>query len=342
MKVSVVVPVYNVEKYIDCCMNSLLNQTYKPYEIILVDDGSTDNSGVIAENYSKEYDYIKVIHKENAGLGFARNTGLDNATGDWVVFLDSDDYFDTNLLELLIENQKKYNADVVVGGYKKVDSDGNVLFEYSYENSIYKNDEVQTKLLPRFLGSSPTKSDSMSMSVCNCLFSLELIKKNNILFPSERKVISEDLFFNFDYYRSAKTVVLIKEVAYNYRTILGSLTTTYRPDRFELCKSLYNEMQKKIDDNELGNEFKIRLMRSMFNYWRMCFAQEERIVSKKKYKQIKRDVKKILCDDTTRKMIKLYPIQELGIKQKVFLYIVKYNMADVITVLIHVGFFRIS
>ena len=101
IKFSVVLPIYNVEKYLNRCLDSVMNQTYKKLEIILVDDGSPDNSPQMCDNWAKVDDRIKVVHKKNAGLGEARNSGLDVATGDYIVFFDSDDYIDTRLFEEL-------------------------------------------------------------------------------------------------------------------------------------------------------------------------------------------------------------------------------------------------
>lgn len=110
--ISVIVPVYNTELYIDRCIKSLLNQTYKNLEIILVNDGSTDKSGIICDKYKKDDKRIKVIHKKNEGVGYARNTGLDNAQGDWIFFLDSDDFLDENALSILYKNAEEQNVDI--------------------------------------------------------------------------------------------------------------------------------------------------------------------------------------------------------------------------------------
>lgn len=100
VKVSIIVPIYNVEKYLDRCMQSLLNQTLKEIEIVLVDDGSPDNCPKMCDEYAKKDSRVKVVHKQNAGLGYARNSGLENATGEYVAFVDSDDYVDINAYEM--------------------------------------------------------------------------------------------------------------------------------------------------------------------------------------------------------------------------------------------------
>ena len=107
IKFSIVLPIYNVERYLQRCLDSVLGQTYKNYEVIMVDDGSTDNCPAICDNYAARDTRIKVIHKQNAGLGMARNTGIENATGDYICFFDSDDFVATNLLELCAKELEK-------------------------------------------------------------------------------------------------------------------------------------------------------------------------------------------------------------------------------------------
>ena len=143
-KVTVVVPVFNVEKYLHQCIESLLNQTYRNLEIILVDDGSTDNSGVICDQYRQKDQRIKVIHKCNQGLGFARNSGMKETTSDYITFMDSDDYADEDMIEELMRPIIDENADTVIGGFKKVNDEKKILFidknEYCLFSMIECND----------------------------------------------------------------------------------------------------------------------------------------------------------------------------------------------------------
>ena len=127
-KISIIIPVYNVEPYLRRCIDSVLEQTMQDYEIVVVNDGSTDNSGSICDQYANQYDQIRVIHKQNGGLSDARNTGIKAATGDYILFLDSDDYLDTDALEKLWTGVNK-NVDIIIGGYKKIYQDYMLLFQ---------------------------------------------------------------------------------------------------------------------------------------------------------------------------------------------------------------------
>ena len=112
-KISIIIPVYNVEKYLDRCIDSIINQSLKDIEIILVDDGSPDNCPQLCDEWAKKDSRIKVIHKENAGLGMARNTGMQHATGEYIAFIDSDDYVDLDMYAKLLEKAELHNADIV-------------------------------------------------------------------------------------------------------------------------------------------------------------------------------------------------------------------------------------
>lgn len=128
-KISVIVPIYKVEKYLSCCLDSIINQTYDPLEIILVDDGSPDSCGKICEEYAKKDHRIKVIHKENGGLSDARNVGLEAATGDWIVFVDSDDFIHVQMIEQLWKTSKDYDADMVWCDFVETEEDGTPRWE---------------------------------------------------------------------------------------------------------------------------------------------------------------------------------------------------------------------
>ena len=125
--ISVVLPIYNVENYLDRCINSIVHQTYDNLEIILIDDGSPDSCPQKCDEWAKKDNRIKVIHKKNAGLGMARNTGIENASGEYLCFCDSDDYIDLETINKAYEVAKKNNADIVTFGINEVSSDGNTL-----------------------------------------------------------------------------------------------------------------------------------------------------------------------------------------------------------------------
>ena len=136
--ISLVIPVYNVEKYLDKCMESVLAQTYDNYEVILVDDGSTDNSGKMCDEYAERDSRVTVYHQKNSGVSVARNVGIENAKGEFISFIDSDDWVDESYLEKLVNAQIKYNADLTICEYTNVYADGRPnVRRRSFESDVY-------------------------------------------------------------------------------------------------------------------------------------------------------------------------------------------------------------
>ncbi|MDR2790731.1 MAG: glycosyltransferase [Campylobacteraceae bacterium] len=208
--VSVIVPIYNVEVYLKKCVDSIINQTHKNLEIILVDDGSPDNCGKICDEYAAKDKRIRVIHKPNGGLGDARNAGLDIAKGEYIAFVDSDDYIAENAYEELINTAKKEAADIVISGFYYVKKSGIFLYEKSLEGL---NKE---EILYQFL------SDNYHSSVCNKFFKAKLFKE--LRFTAIR---FEDLFIMPSLILAAKKISFTPKAYYYYlHTNETSLTSS--------------------------------------------------------------------------------------------------------------------
>ena len=226
--VSVVVPVYNVEKYLDRCVQSIVNQTYENLEIILVDDGSTDNSASMCDNWAKADRRIKVIHKINSGLGMARNTGLDSVCGKYIFFFDSDDYVNIEIVEKCVTAAEKNNSEVVVYGLCDVYDNGKTSEkEIVADKTVYVGDEVKNEVLPGMF----TYSMGFGISSCGKMYSLSKIKELNLKFKSEKEIISEDAYFILELFPHINNVSIIKESLYYYYKRSNSLTHSYKADR---------------------------------------------------------------------------------------------------------------
>lgn len=237
-KVSIIVPVYNVEKYFDRCINSLVNQTLKEIEIILVDDESPDNCPKMCDNYAKKDSRIKVIHKKNGGLGFARNSGLDIATGEYFAFVDSDDYVDLDFYERLYTAAKNGDYDLAQGGISKKHGDRIEKKNHPYAGQSFDDDGVKNILFPSVLGPDTYDSNNSDMSTCIGIYKLSLVNDNNIRFVSEREYISEDAIFDIEIFKHIKSAVIIDTAGYYYCYNEASLTHKYIPNRFEQIKKL--------------------------------------------------------------------------------------------------------
>lgn len=257
--VSVVLPIYNVEKYLDRCMDSVVNQTYRNIEILLVDDGATDSCPDICEKWAKKDERVKVIHKQNAGLGMARNTGIDNATGEYIVFFDSDDYIELDTIEKCYNRAVADKSEIVLFGHSLISSSGKVksqVVPYSNKYS-YCGNEVKKIVLPNLLMQSANAPEikNLWMSAWSCFYSYNLIKKAKWSFVSERKIISEDVYSLLQLFAHINSVSIIDESLYNYCENASSLTHVFREDRFEKINTFYNETIKEA--KRLGFDAKI-------------------------------------------------------------------------------------
>lgn len=243
VKISVIVPVYNVERYLDRCVTSIVKQTYNNLEIILVDDGSTDSSGRMCDSFKDNR--IKVIHKKNEGLGKARNSGIKYSTGRYIMFVDSDDYIDDTMVENLYDDLQRNKADTCIGGFKRVFANKTEKHVNYYAGKTLHNDEILNNILVKMFGKNSKIDDHVEMSAWKVLFDSQIIKQYNILFPSEREFISEDIIFDTEYFPKTHTVTMSDDVGYNYCDNDDSLTTKYNPVRFNLQKVLFQELIRR-------------------------------------------------------------------------------------------------
>lgn len=246
-KVSIIVPVYNVEKYLPTCIESILNQSYKNFELILVDDGSPDKSGDICDNYAKKDNRIKVIHQINSGVSKARNTGIDNASGEWILFVDSDDELTDNSLECYISSIAESNeVDAIISGMKKIFvSDEKEAEFFTLENKTFLKKDFEDMV-------SYIESKYLFGFVWSRLFKNDIIKRNNIRF-NERLASFEDRLFFLDYLAHCDIVKTISDVTYIYRRFGNeSLCSKYIPveKRIETVQCLHKSSLSISDSSK--------------------------------------------------------------------------------------------
>lgn len=236
--VSVIVPIYNVENYLSQCIESIIKQTYKNLEIILVDDGSPDNCGSICDEYAAKDERIHVVHKKNGGLSDARNAGMQIMSGEFLMFVDSDDWLQNDCIEILYGIQKKYMADLVIGGVQKIeDVTGNII--WSTENATpleYTYDSNEEAMKDMFIN--------------GCASWARLYKKSiheGIWFPKGE--INEDEAIVLKIMDRCEKIVKTNHVIYNYRFRTESITSTKwnlkKLDWYEHCKNNLKYVEKK-------------------------------------------------------------------------------------------------
>lgn len=249
--VSIIVPVYNVEKYLNRCIESLISQAYKQIEIILVEDGSPDKCPQMCDDWAKKDARIKVIHKKNEGLGFARNTGLRCANGEYILFVDSDDYIDSNTVQDAYDNITSFNSDIVMFGMNSVNDDGKIEASLipCLEKSVCEGKDIIEYVLPNMMSVDPKtrRHFGLNMSASGCMFSSELIKRTSWEFVSERQYISEDFYSLLILYKDVKRISFINKAYYNYCYNGSSLTHSYNINRFERICICYEAMRKNAE-----------------------------------------------------------------------------------------------
>lgn len=206
--ISVVVPIYNVEKYLDKCVSSIVNQSYTNLEIILVDDGSTDNSGKLCEKWIQEDERIRVIHKENGGLSSARNEGLKIAQGEYIVFVDSDDYIEKDIIKICYEQICTANVDLIIFGYRTLNENYKTILDYKFEEKEYNVFKLNKDFYNMI-------SNSSFGYVWNKMYKIKILKSNELIFNTEIDK-REDLIFNLSLLKYIKKFKYINNIGYNY------------------------------------------------------------------------------------------------------------------------------
>lgn len=319
--VTVVVPVYNVEKYLDRCIDSIVNQTYKNLEIILVDDGSPDNCPQMCDDWAKKDNRIKVIHKKNAGLGMARNSGMDIATGSYIFFVDSDDYLDKNTVKKSVDIAINSQAQVVMFGHSNFDDYGNITpLKMKTDKLYFEGEELLNDLLPGLF----VYDRGLGVRTGNKMFSLTLLKDNNLQYKSEREIISEDAFFVLQLFKCVKKVAVLPENLYFYYQNPKSLTSTYREDRQEKNNLFLLKSLKEIEANNYP-ECVVKSLKVRFHAYTISALKQ--ILNSDLSEKVKREkVYQILQDKTLNETLSSDVLEGEKKSLKVFYNLVRYKM----------------
>lgn len=245
-KLTVIVPAYNVEKYIEQCLNSLVNQSYKFLEILVINDGSTDSTKELVEKYEKKYKNLKLLNKKNGGLSSARNLGLINTKTEYVTFVDGDDYLELNAYEVIMKKVEKEKVDVGIFSFKKI-----------YSQKII-NSKVNKKIYNgNFLKYLFSKSTEVDIVVWNKIFKTDIIINNKIYFKN--KAYFEDTGFIFRYLYFVKKVSLINLPLYNYIQHNNSITKKFNSLIMSSCENTYKIIKEFYQKNNEYEKYKNKI-----------------------------------------------------------------------------------
>lgn len=281
--ISIVVPIYNVEQYLDKCIESILKQTYENIEIILVNDGSTDNSANICNKYEKKDTRIKVIHKKNGGLSDARNIGINNAKGKYIIFIDSDDWIDINMVKNLYSISLKYNADIVQGEYIEAYKEDDIIKNNMNKEEIICNSD---QMLESLYGDKYVKS----VVVWNKIYKKDLFE--NIRFPKGK--LNEDEFTTYKIFHKAKVIVDTDITVYYYRQREGSIMRSgFKKNRLDILEA-FIERQEYFKINKMYKLEKITEARicGLLKYFYVVVNNSNIKNKKIILKEIKKEMKK--------------------------------------------------
>lgn len=315
--ISVIVPVYKVEAYLDRCMASLREQTFSDIEIILVDDGSPDRCPEMCDAYAQRDARVKVVHKENGGLGFARNSGLDVAAGEYVAFVDSDDYVTPDMCEKLRVRALETDADAVYGRMYYDGPDGVREAPWNQGRRVWSGEQEIRELLLDGVATRPgrTMDTGMGVSACRALFRRQMLEEHHLRFASERQFISEDLIFTIDVLQQCRCVASIPDPVYYYWLNQNSLTKSFREDRFQKVKELYHELLRRLTPLYPEEEVQLRCGRFLLARSRrnaMAIVRQRKNVGGA---QVRRWLADICEDEDVRRVLETYPIQKLPYQQ---------------------------
>lgn len=259
--ISIIVPVYNVENYLDRCVNSLINQTLKDIEIVLVDDGSPDECPAKCDNYAKKDSRIKVVHKRNGGLSSARNEGLEHITGEYFMFVDSDDWIDIDTCKVCYEEILATEAECLMFSYTKEFGNHSIVNHiFNHTKIVWDAQEVQKNLHRRLFGligkelARPQDGD-LIVSACMQLFKTSPFR--NIRFIDTKIIGTEDCWYQILLYERCKRFVYIDRPFYHYfRINENSLTTKYNPHLYTRWQTMFDYMESYIVEHQLNSEYR--------------------------------------------------------------------------------------
>ena len=322
-KVSVIIPIYKTEKYLSECLESVRNQTLRDLEIILVDDGSPDNAPVLCDEFAKQDRRIKVVHKKNEGLGFARNSGLDEATGEFVSFIDSDDFISHDMMEKLYLTAKKYDADEVRSGTIFYNNGKKTLRREVEEDKVFKEAEQVKSFVLDLIGPLPEEPRDVKymMSVCLSIHKRSVIEKYGVRFSSERLTLSEDLIFNLDLLPKMNCIVCVPDCFYHYRMNPTSLTHTFSMDKYLKTHAFLQLVKEYLVRDYAYEDYWLHFMRLSFLYLRnnikFCFRDSEPF-----YIRLN-NIRSIINDVLWKELLDTYPFRRMELKHSMYFRLLK-------------------
>ena len=329
--ISLVVPVFKVEKYLERCVDSLIHQSLNDIEIILVDDGSPDQCGLICDLLKEKDSRIRVIHKSNGGLSSARNAGMKIACGKYIGFVDSDDDVELDMFEIMVNAAEKYEADFVMSDYIRIMQDGSrSLMSTQLRDGLYNKEDIINNIYPALIMSENIDYGPI-LSVWHCIYNHKFLKNNNIVFANDVKWSEDNLFSAIVGYHANCFVYLKGKGFYHYYQNPGTITTSYRSGAWNVYKRMneyLEEFFKSKKDYNFDRQLKLHIIYYACNTIRMeCYNAES-------FREATMSLKKILIDPCLVKAFRNFKLPSVPIKLKVQLWLMKHQCGGILVALI--------
>lgn len=329
-KISVVIPVYNVENYLHRCVDSVLNQTFQDFEIILINDGSKDSSGEICDEYAKQDKRIKVIHKKNARVSAARNDGIRMAKGKYLSFIDSDDWIEPEMYQEMVNKAEELNLDIIMCDYKKKSKDYEEKRTQPIRGGYYSKDDIKKELFNclimfDYIEFPPTISNWV------CLFNLEFLKKHNLYYDedihySEDSILGSKIMFH------AKNFYYLKGCHfYNYFYNPNSTTNTYNGKKWNAYLEINERLIKyfgKANEFDFSRQIKINML-----YFTLNSLGQIQYSGCDKEERLDR-IKKIMYHQKVRDIFIDFKLPNVSWKLKVCILLIKYKLVRMYSFLV--------
>ncbi len=323
-KISIIIPVYNVYDYLDRCMETIINQTYKNIEIILINDGSTDNSLELCNKYKKLDKRVVVLDKCNGGVSSARNSGLDIATGDYIGFIDPDDWIELDMYESMYNEIINNECDVVMCSYIREYKHNSTNIDLKLDEGIYTRDKIVDYIIANMISSSSINGLSTEImgSVWKLLIKRELIDKGNILFD-ESIHLAEDLIFSINLFLNANKVYIQKKYSYHYFDRDGSAVNKHRENLLEENRLLNDEILKILKKSNLDKKLIDRIYIREYRLYYWTIEHYTRKNTPMKFIGVIDIIKSFCNDNNIEYIVGAQRLSESNWKKNVYIYFVK-------------------
>jgi glycosyltransferase involved in cell wall biosynthesis len=329
-KISVIVPVYNVEKYLHRCVDSILNQTFQDFEIILIDDGSNDHSGKICDDYALKDKRIKVIHKKNARVSAARNDGLKLAKGKYISFIDSDDWIEPEMYQEMIYKAEELNLNFIMCDYKKRSNNYQEKRTQPIRGGYYSNEDIKNKLYPCLIMFEDIEFPP-TISNCVCLFNLNFLNKNNIHYDEDIHYCEDSIVGSKVLYHATNFYYLKNHHFYNYFYNPTSTTNTYNKKKWDSYLRINEKLIEyfgETTDFDFSRQIKINML-----YFTLHVLGQFKHSETNEEEKIKM-IKKIMYHPKVQGIFNGFRLPKVSWKLKIAILLIKFKLARVYNFLV--------